>query len=120
MKLICSLAWVFLLATSALAQSASLRGRVLDESGAVVPGAKVALAGPGGFAKTATSSADGAYSFRDLPPGNYNGSGVGARPRACGAARARAGRRSTDARRAVERLSGEAAGDHRGCRRPRG
>jgi hypothetical protein len=71
MKLICALAWVFLLAASAVAQTASLRGRVLDESGAVIPGAKVALAGPGGFAKTATSAADGAYSFRDLPPGNY-------------------------------------------------
>jgi hypothetical protein len=71
MRLIFFLAWIFLLATSAVAQTATLRGRVLDESGAVVPGAKVALAGPGGFARTATSSADGAYAFRDLPPGNY-------------------------------------------------
>src|ERR1017187_7996965 len=62
---------ILLLAVSALAQTATLRGRVLDESGAVVPGAKVALAGPAEFAGTATSSADGSYSFRDLPPGNY-------------------------------------------------
>jgi hypothetical protein len=60
-----------MLATSALAQTASLRGRVLDESGAVVPGATVALAGPDGFARTATSSADGSYAFGELPPGNY-------------------------------------------------
>jgi hypothetical protein len=71
MRLIYSWAGILLLAASALAQTASLRGRVLDESGAVVPGAKVALAGPDGVAKTATSSADGSYAFRELPPGNY-------------------------------------------------
>jgi len=43
----------------------------MDESGAVVPGAKIVLAGPGGFARTATSSADGSYAFRELPPGSY-------------------------------------------------
>jgi hypothetical protein len=37
----------------------------------VVPGATVALAGPDGFARTATSSADGSYAFGELPPGNY-------------------------------------------------
>jgi hypothetical protein len=71
MRLIRSLVLITLLAASAVAQTATLRGRVLDESGAVVPGAKVALAGPGGLAKTATSAADGAYVFRDLPPGAY-------------------------------------------------
>jgi hypothetical protein len=71
MKPIYSLVLIVLLAASALAQTATLRGRVLDESGAVVPGAKVVLAGPGGLAKTATSSADGTYAFRDLPPGTY-------------------------------------------------
>jgi len=53
------------------AQTASLRGQVMDESGAVVPGAKVTVAGPGGLMKVATSASDGSYSFVGLPSGNY-------------------------------------------------
>src|SRR6266576_1603913 len=53
------------------AQTAILSGRILDESGAVVPGAKVALSGAGGFVKTATASSEGSYNFADLPAGNY-------------------------------------------------
>src|SRR6266404_2801901 len=58
-------------ASSLFAQTASLRGTVTDETGAVVPQAKVTLNGPGGLAKTATAIDDGTYSFAGLPPGNY-------------------------------------------------
>lgn len=53
------------------AQTAALRGQVMDESGAVVPGATVTLNGPAGVVKTAVSAGDGSYSFNGLPPGNY-------------------------------------------------
>jgi hypothetical protein len=53
------------------AQTAALRGQVMDETGAVVPGATVMLNGPSGLAKTATSGSDGSYSFIGLPPGSY-------------------------------------------------
>ena len=54
------------------AQTASLNGRVYDESGAVVPNAKVILSGPGRFTRTATSGADGTYQVSGLPPGDYS------------------------------------------------
>jgi len=60
-----------LIAISALAQTATLRGQVTDESGALVPGAQVSLAGPGGVSKTTTAANDGSYAFRDLAPGDY-------------------------------------------------
>ena len=53
------------------AQTATLRGQVMDESGAVVPGATVTLIGPSGQSKITTSAADGSYSFHGLPPGSY-------------------------------------------------
>ncbi len=53
------------------AQTAVLRGRVSDESGAVVPGAKVILTGPSRQVKTVTTAIDGTYSFVGLPPGDY-------------------------------------------------
>jgi Carboxypeptidase regulatory-like domain/TonB dependent receptor len=59
-----------LITVSALAQTATLRGQVTDESGALVPGAKVSLAGPGGISKT-TAAIDGSYAFTDLAPGDY-------------------------------------------------
>src|SRR5438034_1353563 len=72
-KLICFLPIYFMLAVSLLAppacaQTATLRGRVTDQSGAVVPGAKL---GPGGLSKTTAAANDGLYSFSDLPPGGY-------------------------------------------------
>ena len=53
-----------------------MRGQITDESGAVVPGAKVtltkvSLAGAAGQVKTATAAADGTYSFAGLAPGEY-------------------------------------------------
>ena len=58
------------MAVPAFAQT-TLRGRVTDESGAVVPGAQVALTGPGSLSRTTVSGADGSYAFGDLPAGSY-------------------------------------------------
>jgi hypothetical protein len=55
----------------ASAQTASLRGQVFDQSGAVVPKAIVTLTGPSGLVKTATSVDNGSYSSTALPPGRY-------------------------------------------------
>ncbi len=54
-----------------LSQSASLRGRVTDESGAVVPSATVTLNGPSGATRTTTATGTGVYLFTGLPPGDY-------------------------------------------------
>ena len=59
----------FVLPFSLPAQTATLRGQVTDESGAVVPGAKMVLAGPAGLAKTTAAATDGSYYFGDLPTG---------------------------------------------------
>src|SRR5262249_30838087 len=64
---------VFLLAaawSTVLAQTASLRGVVSDESGALVPGAKVVVSGAG-TPKTANTDGAGVYSVGGLAPGNY-------------------------------------------------
>src|SRR5262249_20844710 len=58
-------------AVPAPAQTAALRGQVTDESGAVVPGAKVSLSGARGASKSTTAAADGSYAFTDLAPGDY-------------------------------------------------
>jgi len=58
-------------ATALLAQTSLLRGVVTDESGAVVPGATVTLAGPAGVEKTAVTGGDGAYTFSGLTAGDY-------------------------------------------------
>jgi hypothetical protein len=71
-----SLALLFLLALAlcAPAQStrASLKGSVMDPSGAVVPGAVVTLQPAGGTAKTATADSLGHFSFVGLIPGAYD------------------------------------------------
>jgi len=72
MKLICILLTLVLLITAPIfAQTATLRGQVTDESGAIVPGATVKVNGPSGLIKTVTTGSDGAYSFVGLVPGNY-------------------------------------------------
>lgn len=60
-----------LLAVPASAQTATLRGQVKDESGAVIPGAKVSLAGPSGPSRTVATANDGSYVFTDIVPGDY-------------------------------------------------
>jgi Carboxypeptidase regulatory-like domain len=56
-----------------LAQNAtgSLRGQVVDPSGAAIPNAPLQLTTPAGQVLTATSNASGAYEFNNLAPGKY-------------------------------------------------
>ena len=63
---------LLVLAVPVCAQTATLRGQVVDETGAVVPGATVTIDGPQGAAKTATSGNDGSYSIAGLAPGSYS------------------------------------------------
>ena len=65
--LMCSVA-----AVSCAAQTATLTGHVLDESGASVPAAMVDASGPAGMHRSISSAADGSYSLADVPPGNYS------------------------------------------------
>ncbi len=51
------------------AQTGAVRGRVTDESGAIVPGAVVTLRGPA--SRTTRSDDTGSYAFIGLGPGNY-------------------------------------------------
>jgi Carboxypeptidase regulatory-like domain len=66
----------FLLASSlvllpSVAQTVTLHGQVTDESGAVVPGAKVTLSGPAALSKTTVTANDGSYFYPGLPLGDY-------------------------------------------------
>src|SRR5579872_4738219 len=62
---------VVLAVTSAFAQTpGSLRGTITDDSGSVVPGAKVRVSGPG-VTKNTTTNVQGLYSVAGLPAGSY-------------------------------------------------
>ncbi|MBL8235857.1 MAG: TonB-dependent receptor [Bryobacterales bacterium] len=64
---------IALVAVAAFAQTASLTGRVTDPSGAVVPGAKVAVRAVGtGVTSNVTTNVDGYYSAPSLLPGRYD------------------------------------------------
>src|ERR1017187_6698500 len=52
------------------ATTGTLRGTMTDNSGAVIPAAKVTLTGRGAT-KTAQTQADGSYVFQGLAPGQY-------------------------------------------------
>src|SRR5260370_5877461 len=72
--LICFAALILVTAfsTSVFAQArATLRGVISDEFGATIVGATVTLTDASGTAKTATTNADGAYTFNGLTPGKY-------------------------------------------------
>jgi hypothetical protein len=69
-KLLTCLTSVLFWSTVLIAQTAALRGIVTDETGAVVPGAKVVLTPNNGTPDTVTSANDGSYSFAVLP-GDY-------------------------------------------------
>jgi iron complex outermembrane receptor protein len=56
---------------TAHAQTATVSGSVVDQSGAVVPGATVQLAGSGGRLST-VSGAQGEYGFRNVNAGTYD------------------------------------------------
>ena len=64
------------LAASAVAQTApaagTLRGTVLDPSGAVVAGAKVTASQSAGPSRTVTTNSNGAYEIGNLPAGQYS------------------------------------------------
>jgi len=53
-------------------QTGDIRGRALDSSGGVLPGVAVTLTSPVLISpKTATTDAQGAYTFLALTPGTY-------------------------------------------------
>src|SRR5258708_18138315 len=58
-------------ALTALAQNTPLRGRVTDETGAVIPGATITATDATGRTFPATSSSDGSYTLTAIPPGPY-------------------------------------------------
>src|SRR5438093_2742736 len=53
------------------AQTGTLRGTVTDDSGAIVPGAKITLTANSGTVNTAVAAGDGSYSFTGIAPGDY-------------------------------------------------
>ena len=58
--------------SNAQTSNATLTGRVIDPSGAVVPGVHVVLKSAAtGVSQTTTTSADGAYTFPLVQPGRY-------------------------------------------------
>ncbi|MEO8663415.1 MAG: carboxypeptidase regulatory-like domain-containing protein, partial [Bryobacteraceae bacterium] len=54
-----------------MAQKVALRGQVTDESGALIPAARVVLNGPAGLTKQTRAGGEGSYLFADLTPGAY-------------------------------------------------
>jgi len=63
------------LASNALAQTATLRGQVTDQAGALVPGARITLTGPGDRVQSTTADGNAGYSFAGLAPGDYTVAG---------------------------------------------
>src|SRR5215468_1545022 len=68
-------AWVLLLLvtvpSAAFAQSGSVAGSVVDQTGGVVPGASVTLSGADSR-RTTTTGVNGDFRFTAVPPGTYN------------------------------------------------
>ena len=64
---------VALIVTAALAQQTvgTVKGTLTDDSGGVIPGTNVTLAGKTGPAMTAQTQADGTYTFSGVAPGDY-------------------------------------------------
>jgi len=52
-------------------QTGAIRGRVLDQSGAVMPGVPVAITSAAGARQIAKTGPDGSYAFEALPPGSH-------------------------------------------------
>ncbi|MDQ2945749.1 MAG: Plug and carboxypeptidase regulatory-like domain-containing protein [Acidobacteriota bacterium] len=73
MKLFMSLLLVQAVASAQLSTTTQVKGTVIDESGAVVPGAKVTVVNDATRFTTATeSNADGSFVLSGLPPGTYS------------------------------------------------
>jgi hypothetical protein len=53
------------------AQTPGISGHVYDESGALVPAARITLTGTGGLSKSVTSGGDGTYAITGIAPGQY-------------------------------------------------
>lgn len=69
---ITSLIIALLIAISGEGQTTALRGQVVDESGAVIPGATIALTpSGGGKARTTKSTAAGDFAIGNVPAGTY-------------------------------------------------
>src|ERR1700686_2858715 len=67
-----SIVLIAVFSTAAFAQGrANLRGLITDEFGAAIVGATVTLTDASGAQKTATTNADGTYTFTALAPGKY-------------------------------------------------
>jgi hypothetical protein len=60
-----------LLTGCAAAQTGTVRGAVTDESGALVPRARITVHSPDAPDRQVVAGADGAYTISGLPPGNY-------------------------------------------------
>ena len=71
-SLITSVLLLAAFAPAALAQTASVRGRVLDPSDQPVAGARVSLRAASGLVRQAPSREDGSYAFSAVPPGPYD------------------------------------------------
>jgi Carboxypeptidase regulatory-like domain len=71
LKFLYSLAIAFLFSQVQFAQTATLRGQVTDESGAVIPRAKVTLNGQSGAVKSTVADNNGSYTFAGVTPGDY-------------------------------------------------
>ena len=71
--LVAILVFISAWAVPARAQSAKgeIRGTVTDQTGALIPGAQVAITGEDGKAITVTTGRDGAYRFAAVTPGMY-------------------------------------------------
>ena len=63
--------FLLVLTASLSAQIATLRGRVTDQSGALVPASRVTLIGSDGHARNTNADGSGIYSFSALLPGKY-------------------------------------------------
>src|SRR3989441_1343948 len=71
MKLLFGLIVSVFFSSALFAQTGTLRGIVTDESGAIVPGAKITLTGNAATANRAIAGDDGSYSFTGITPGEY-------------------------------------------------
>ncbi len=69
---LCLVSCLVLSSAALMAQApGSLRGQVLDPSGAAIPKATVTATGPNGVVKVAQTGDDGSFTIAGLPPGRY-------------------------------------------------
>ncbi len=73
-QLASGLALIVCMAAAGLAQSTNgtIRGTILDPSGALVPQAQITITNATGFSRTLKSGATGAFELPNLTPGSYS------------------------------------------------